>query len=367
MFRSSAKRRLAFTLVELLVVIAIIGILIALLLPAVQAARESARRTQCVNNLKQIGLGVLNYEDSFKVLPPWAFDFNPAPAGNPLGPVTQGHSPQSLILPYMEQQSLADVFRLNLSVADPRNWAPPWGTASGAFVTIQTFVCPSTPPRPIDYSPYWIQLQVPGAAGLGQFSLGPSDYSAIRGINENFRNACATQVAAMNPANQLQQSGALGVRDAGGSTKAQMDPQGTWKSGVSKILELLDGTSNTMLFGESAGRHQVYTKGHKPRMPNAPGQAGWSLNASYPDYNAAICLRGYSNDGMTVDGGCCAVNCCNSGPGGTTHHYQLYSFHPGGVNMARVDGSVQFVNQSVAPGTLGAMVTRKGGEALKLD
>jgi hypothetical protein len=97
-------------------------------------------------------------------------------------------------------------------------------------------------------------------------------------------------------------------------------------------------------------------------MPNAPGQAGWALNSAYPDYNTAILVRGTSNDGMTIDGGCCAVNCRNFV---SAAQGQLYSFHPGVVNVLRADASVQTVQQSISSGVLGALVTRKGGEAVQ--
>src|SRR5437763_8872112 len=110
-----ASLRRAFTLVELLVVIAIIGVLVALLLPAVQAAREASRRMSCGNNLKQIGLALHNFENTHGYMPPWGFDFNanPRPA-NPMpfpSASKQGHSAMGRILPYMEQQNVANTVR----------------------------------------------------------------------------------------------------------------------------------------------------------------------------------------------------------------------------------------------------------------
>lgn len=371
-----SRHRRGFTLVELLVVIAIIGILIALLLPAVQAARESARRSQCINNLKQIGIGFHNFESTYKGFPPWAYDFDPEPTGNPLAAMIptvsdriQGHSALSAILPYMEQTALVDAFHIELSVNDPRNWSSPYDTlapagqrTSGTGTTVSSYVCPSTPPRIVDYQPY---LGAAGVPNLGPFIQGATDYGAIRGIINNFRAACAPAIP--NPPNP-DNVGALGVPDpytfASGNQNKGAVNNGAWRYGLVKVADILDGTANTFMVGEVAGRHQVYLRGGKMVTPNAPGGTGWTLNAAYADYNSAIRIRGFSLDGSITDGGCSCINARNTNG---SSQGQLYSFHPGGVNVLRADASAAFVRDSVSPGIVAAMVTRKGGEALKLD
>src|SRR5687767_4093268 len=168
MFPRTSSRRRAFTLVELLVVIAIIGILVALLLPAIQAAREAARRVQCTNNQKQIGLAILNYESSKKTLPPartpnvTSFTPKKGPCPGTALPalVNNGLQPHyilSFILPYIEQQPLYDQI----------DFKKPWtngvpGTRPPNIRVVQVdipdYICPSSPSRPGKYAADYLAL-----------------------------------------------------------------------------------------------------------------------------------------------------------------------------------------------------------------
>jgi prepilin-type N-terminal cleavage/methylation domain-containing protein/prepilin-type processing-associated H-X9-DG protein len=347
MFRVHSQRRTGFTLIELLVVIAIIAILIGLLLPAIQKVREAANRAKCSNNLKQLGLAIHNYHDSNLALPTWGFDFSPAPPGNPWGAQTQGHSLLSQILPFIEQQNVQNIARIDLSVIDPRNLPPNWGTSPAGLAKISVFVCPSTPDRTLDYGPFFMQ-----ATGMsrGPMNLGATDYAAVRGYHPNFRNAClpTTSPTYTSSSSPGQENGGVfgikGLLTAAGLTQGKI-----------KLTDITDGTSNAIAMAEDAGRHQLYAR-RTPITPNGPGQVGWTLNAAWGDYNTAIWIRGFNPAGTSRDGGCCVVNCNNLN--------QFYAFHPGGVNTLRADGSVQFLQETVAPAVLGALVTRRGGEVV---
>jgi prepilin-type N-terminal cleavage/methylation domain-containing protein len=353
-----ARRQRGFTLVELLVVIAIIGVLVALLLPAVQAAREAARRSQCSNNLKQIGIAMHNCHDTYGYMPPWAYDFVNA-AGTPTPPpgsiLPQGHAPLTVILPFLEQGNVLSSTKLELSVIDPRNWPPNWGTNPAAKTEVKTYICPSTPSRTIDLAPYFISLKL-GSASNGPFTVGATDYVAVRGTRGSFRTACATTLP--NPPDPC---GVLGGTLTGNFKGTASIPNGELLTGRNKLSEVIDGTSNTIMIGESAGRHQVYAKGWKPVTPNQPGQPGWSLNAGSFDYNSAIRVRGGSADGLTPDGGCNVIN--NRNVWGTAES-QFYAFHPGGCQVVRADGSVQFLSETTNVLVAAALVSKAGNEAI---
>jgi prepilin-type N-terminal cleavage/methylation domain-containing protein len=354
MEHSLSKRRQGFTLIELLVVIAIIAVLIGLLLPAVQKVREASARMSCANNFHQIGLALHSYHDANGFLPPWGFDFSPAPAGNPLGAQVQGFPPHALILPYIEQGNVIGATNASLSVIDPRNWPTTWATPlgggtgnPGASTLIKTYICPSAPARAIDYQPYFTSLGLPN---LGPFILGPTDYAAVRGIHSNFRNACATTSPLPHD-----DGNTAGTSDNGGALGKMGQQANGVMQNVTRMTDITDGTSHTIFFGEDAGRHQVYAAGVEV-TPNTAGSVGWTLNASWPDYNTYIQVHGFNSAGTVRDGGCCVINCSNVN--------EFYSFHNGGVNVLSADASVHFLSQTVAPGVLAALVTRAGSEVL---
>ncbi len=241
--RQNGNRRCrGFTLVELLVVIAIIGVLVALLLPAVQAAREAARRSQCSNNLKQIALAMHNHESTYKFVPAWQHEFSLddayAASGNPWFPLTndarRGYSPLGQILPYIEGQNVSDRLDRRKPLLDPVNLAPPFPLAQNTpdiLVTIPTFVCPSNPTMLSDYGPYFQPLGFPA----GQpYNMPRTDYAPIRGLHSTL----ATCVGLPNSRTH----------------NAMLGSENPVSKRTVTFAEVTDGLSNTIMFVEIAGK-----------------------------------------------------------------------------------------------------------------
>ena len=346
---SNIDKRSAFTLVELLVVIAIIGILVGLLLPAVQAAREAARRMQCSNNLKQMGLAIHNHESTFKNIPASEITIPaaqyPTSPGNPYG---QRATFATLfqILPHMEQANIYNLFDRKRSYIDPINMPPNYGTAStAAFARISTYICPSTPSDPpSDYGPYFASIGL----NLGPMVVPRTDYIPIKGIHGASLGVCA----GMPNANT--RNGLLGTSNS--ETKPSI-----------KFAEVTDGLSNTILFGELAGRQKLYFRGQATPGTTltavvAPNTVpGLTLNSFYGDHNTAREIRSYSGANINTPNqiGCSAINVYNENG--------LYSFHTGGIQVAMGDGSVTFLSQSVSATVYAALITRDGGETVNVD
>jgi prepilin-type N-terminal cleavage/methylation domain-containing protein len=300
--RTALRARRAFTIVELLVVIAVIGILVALLLPAVQMARESANRMSCQNNLKQIGLAVRNYEVTFRAMPP---------RRNLTAGYTRGWGPS--ILPYVEQEPLRGNYRFDKDFYAPEN-------AANIAANLPIFLCPSsTGPRMITVVQNGITAQ--GAAGdyFGPNSFASSKYGIVS-LSAN------VQVTAMDDI----------VRPR-------------------RLADIRDGLSSTLLITEQAGRADFFIHGKKQASNAGLSQAqSWGPWASYQVFQVEV----FGADGITKDGpgDTCTINCNNS--------QGVYSFHPGGAEAVFVDGSVHLLPESLDPNILFALVTINGGEAI---
>lgn len=342
--KTSLRRFSGFTLVELLVVIAIIGILVGLLLPAVQAAREAARRMSCGNNLKQIGLAVHNFESTYKYIHASWRDIPLAQQPTPTNPYGQTATFGTLfhLLPYMEQQSIFDMFDKRRSYVDPINMPPGYGTAPVASMTpVQTYICPSTPSNiPSDYGPYFASVGL----SFGTLILPRTDYIPPQGIHSSLAG-CAGIVPAVSTRN-----GMLGTADS----------VNAWRI---KFSDVTDGLSNTICIAELAGKQNTYYRGRKTggnSLVNTPPATfatfGLQLNSFYGDHNISREVRAYSgaNVNNIFEPGCGAVNIVNE--------RGLYSFHSGGVQVVLGDGSVTFMSQNVAANVLAAYITRNGGE-----
>lgn len=314
-------RKFGFTLVELLVVIAIIGVLVALLLPAVQAAREAARRMQCSNHLKQLGLGAHNFHDTTGALPS-----SVRPGGLTTSPRIAG---LTFLLPFLEQGNIYNAYD------QTRNWSDPVNVVVTSK-QIPFFNCPSAPdPKRLDGLPE----ASPWAANL----VAVTDYSPTIGVDQRLVTA--------------------GLVDNAGTGVLS-------KNGQPRLADITDGTSNTILYAESAGRPSLYRRGKLiGALPNRRVNAGgWARPAS--DFS----LDGSSLDGATIPGPC-PINCTNGDEAGTTfpHAYygtegtaEAYAFHPSGINVALADGSVRFLSSSINIRDFARLITRAEGEVVTL-
>lgn len=330
----SLKRvRSGFTLVELLVVIAIIGVLVGLLLPAVQAAREAARRMQCSNNLKQLGLAFHNYHDAHKTFPP------PAVIGlrqaNGLN-MAAGTSWCTALLPFFEQGALYNSIDTTISPYDPR-------LAVQAQTVISVFICPSGPadPRILQYS----MAGTPWA--------GMSNITNFRGARLDYYTPRLVRAAICDLAYQGESNPPCPAeirRSYGGWVWYPLDAAAvttaTAQSSVEsrRIADVLDGTSNSMLLGEMTTRNALYYNRTLNTAATAwPAGQGWNSGGAWIDlYKGLASVEGTTFSGpRTNNGGPCIINCRNQEEAG------LFSWHTGGAQMLLCDGSVHFISQNV--------------------
>ena len=328
-----SRARRGFTLIELLVVIAIIAILIALLLPAVQQAREAARRTQCKNNLKQIGLAFHNYHDSMNMFPP---GYNVV-----IAPPVLDHNTKSAferLLPYLDQAPLFN--QIDQSV-------PMFNGPAGYNTTIQAqntalaatilpaFLCPSSTGNPTDDYLYPAGALVPPIFPSANctFKGGRTDYSGTSGVFSTFGN--------------IAYSG-----NQGGDREGAI-PNGGTGGKTSRMRDLIDGSSHTFFVGERTGGVLIYYRAQPaPAAVQALGPTNggaWADSLAFEHW-----VAGSLYDGSGT--GPCPINCTNLRSRG------FHCFHTGGAHFAMGDGAVRFVSENIHAYTFAGLITRKKGE-----
>ena len=322
-------RRRAFTLVELLVVIAIIGVLVALLLPAVNSARASARRTQCLTKLRQISLAVLNYDSQFQVFPPAVTNDEQAK-----------YSMFAYILPFLEETTVFNQIEFN------QDWDATSQTEdffNGVNLSA-ALVCPSAPmtrdryrqnsvtetidaneSTVVDYVPIH-SINLDSTAGTGTFN----------GIEvSRLRTLVADQVINDSP------SGPRG-RWSGDNTKwwGILREQDSLTDARIKTAHIRDGLSNTILLTETAGRPQGYVGSYKTTQQITSHK--WFFG------NLSISVNAHCSGAI--------VNCTNTS--------EVYSFHKGVAAMSHADGSVHFRNEGIDPELFISLYTMAGRDSI---
>jgi prepilin-type N-terminal cleavage/methylation domain-containing protein/prepilin-type processing-associated H-X9-DG protein len=328
----SCARRNAFTLVELLVVIAIIGILVALLLPAVQAAREAARRMSCTNNLKQVTLALHNYHDTYRTFPPAGL----YPVGVPVA--ADAWSLQARLLPYLEQANLQNLIDWNFSYA-----AQPLVTKT----RVDAYLCPSEtndrerPDGAITHYPLnygvnvgtWFVLD-PNTQEWGDGLTGPNTRTTMASLIDGTSNTLAfAEVKAWNPY----------LRDGGSPAGAGVPIPATPAAVVAYGGSFKTDSGHTEWVDGRA--HQTCVTGTFPPNTVVPYTSGGILYDV--DFNS-------SREGKTTNQVTYAV-------------VTSRSYHPGGVNASLADGSVRFVAETINMATWRGLATRHGGEIVTLD
>ena len=328
----------AFTLVELLVVIAIIGILVALLLPAVQAAREAARRSQCSNNLKQIGIALHNYHDTHKTLPLGAFNLRQAWPSN-------GTNWRALILPFLEQGTVYDQLSFTATSNFMAGGAAGGNALSGNEVlrglVVQVYACPSAMFAPLSeghQNPAGTVQNIHYAGIQGAARPVPGQYSSTGTADCGHGWSCF--------------NGMLAANECFG------------------LASCLDGTSNTMLVGEQSGlvRDGANCDEYYGGNRSANYYGGWygtrhpnPASAGTPDCSdlwqaGTTCVRFPPNSQV------CQV-------GATRRMYRnntiLNSGHPGGIQVLMTDGSVHFISETINFVDLKRLACRMDGEAVE--
>lgn len=303
--------RRGFSLVELLVSIAILGILVALLLPAVQGVREAARRLSCMENLRQIGFAIHNVVDARKSFP--ASGWTIASPQNPSGAFIGW---QAAVLTHLEQNQLA------VGYDQTGHWWTDKNLLVGR-IPLSVYQCPSTPSIE---RPRSLVAKSPRPALLLDSPLGPTDYGALMGI----RSSIAPQIY----------------------TTIETTRSVLFRNSSTRFADITDGSSNTVMIGECAGRPAVLRASkHLQGIVNDQG-SGWVDSES-----------GFSLDGSDASG-----TRLGAGPRlspfamNRTNENEPYSFHPGGSHFLYADGHCEFADETMDLRVAAALSTRAAGD-----
>jgi prepilin-type N-terminal cleavage/methylation domain-containing protein/prepilin-type processing-associated H-X9-DG protein len=346
------SRQTGFSLVELLVVIAIIGILVALLLPAVQQAREAGRRSQCGNNLRQLGLALQFYESTYKKFPSAYLTSNPHADGNAFG-VSYGDDYRNgpngfawgtLILPFLEQESL--YFRFDLTQPC---WAPINAAPSGTKLSV--FLCPSSAG---DSNGFNVQRE--GADNRHGIDFSPtirfshSHYVTNAGIHQPWGRATAYCYDYDVP------------EPIPGLTQPARIDGPFYRDSKTTIAMVSDGLSQTIFLGEHSSilSHKTWVG----VVPHAVTPPRLDRRPWLSENNGAGCLVGVHSGPDTHDHPQVIIHAPNNPFG---HTDEMWADHPGGANLLMGDGSVRFVTPFMNPYTFVALSTRDGQEAINGD
>ncbi|MFO0788599.1 MAG: DUF1559 domain-containing protein [Pirellulales bacterium] len=338
-------RPVGFTLVELLVVIAIIGILVALLLPAIQAAREAARRAQCQSNMKQLGLGTLNYESAQKKLPPAKYQvLDSSGSGRP---VQVKHSTIQFLLSYMEETAVASQW----------NMKKPWDDSQPSAAIdnlrlsntrVPVFRCPSAPDDRSSTT----------SAGVASRNDGAVDYRVCDEINRG----TGTALDLLIKANQVKPRFNPWPPD----TSAADDKKKHYRSMLynyvdttnsvtdfAKLSECSDGTSQTFMWFETGGAPLKYVRGALVVTARG-GDAEIQGGGSWADFENYYHVHGDKNE-------------CPTGLMNCTNNEEIYSFHKGGAYFVMGDGAVKFVADSIEPEVFVSLFTRDANDIVNSE
>ncbi|MDG1894061.1 MAG: DUF1559 domain-containing protein [Fuerstiella sp.] len=320
MHKHTSRLIKGFTLIELLVVIAIIAILVALLLPAVQQAREAARRTQCRNNLKQIGLALHNYHDIYNTFPPGYTARNVSRSAPVMAETGQGYAWSFAILPQIEQSTLTQQIDTNLDAHDPVN------IAIASKTTLKAFLCPTDPAPTV--------FDVTGAGGTA-YRLPTSNYVGILGYGSVTMNA-------------------------GDSTGV------FFRNSRISFRDITDGTSNTICVGERRHQHDFAAPAppvasHSTwyaAIPRVRRGAGMMMMPTMTEGAGSLVIGHVGQPAMM------GMMPMHSTPNQTNHIVHFSSQHAGGVQFLLCDGSVQFLSENIDYGLFRNLGERADGNVV---